>query len=96
VLGQPRSTQRREAHAPDDESALVRRIVELATRYGRYGYRRIAALLRAEGFRVNHKQVERLWRREVMPRRGPVSTLRPPRDAGWDRKREFASGEANG
>jgi transposase InsO family protein len=52
------------AHVPDDEPALVRRMVELATQYGRYGYRRVAALLRAEGWRVNHKRVERLWRRE--------------------------------
>jgi transposase InsO family protein len=64
VLGQPRATQRREAHVPDDEPALVRRVTELATAYGRYGYRRITALLRAEGFHVNHKRVERLWRRE--------------------------------
>ena len=55
VLGQPRATQRRPAHVPDDEPALVRRMVELATEYGRYGYRRVGALLRAEGFRVNHK-----------------------------------------
>ena len=40
------------------------RIVALAQRFGRYGYRRITALLRAEGWRVNHKRVERLWRRE--------------------------------
>ncbi len=46
-------------------------MVELATQYGRYGYRRVTALLRAEGFRVNHKRVERLWRREGLkvPRR---------------------------
>ena len=43
---------------------LVARIVALAQRVGRYGYRRITALLRAEGWRVNHKRVERLWRRE--------------------------------
>ncbi|MBX9580283.1 MAG: IS3 family transposase [Gemmataceae bacterium] len=73
VLGQPRSTQRREAHVPSDEPALVRRMVELATEYGRYGYRRVAALLRAEGFAVNHKRVERLWRREGLkvPKRQP-------------------------
>jgi putative transposase len=78
VLGQPRATQRREAHVPDDEPALVRRMTELATAYGRYGYRRITALLRAEGSRVNHKRVERLWRREGLkvpqrqrPRRRP-------------------------
>ena len=74
VLGQPRSTQRREAYVPDDEPALVRRMVELATQYGRYGYRRVAALLRAEGFAVNHKRVERLWRREGLkvPARQPA------------------------
>ena len=48
-------------------------MVELALRYGRYGYRRIAALLRREGWEVNHKRVERLWRREGLkvPRRQP-------------------------
>jgi putative transposase len=74
VLGQPRATQRRAAHVPDDEPELVRRMVELATQYGRYGYRRVGALLRAEGFRVNHKRVERLWRREGLkvPQRQPA------------------------
>jgi transposase InsO family protein len=48
-------------------------MVELATRYGRYGYRRITALLRREGWVVNHKRVERLWRREGLkvPKRQP-------------------------
>ena len=53
ALGQPRSTQRRKPHVPDDEERLVKRIVELATRYGRYGYRRVTALLRREGWKVN-------------------------------------------
>jgi len=39
-------------------------MIELATQFGRYGYRRITALLRREGWRVNHKRIERLWRRE--------------------------------
>jgi hypothetical protein len=43
---------------------LTRRIIELAATYGRYGYRRITAMLRGEGWRVNHKRVERIWRRE--------------------------------
>jgi transposase InsO family protein len=49
---------------PDDEAALTRDIIRLATRYGRYGYKRITALLRLEGWRVNHKRVERIWRQE--------------------------------
>jgi len=73
ALGQPRSTQRRKPHVRDDEERLVKRIVELATRYGRYGYRRVTALLRREGWKVNHKRVERLWRREGLkvPRKQP-------------------------
>ena len=39
-------------------------MIELARQYGRYGYRRIAALLRDAGWHVNDKRVERLWRRE--------------------------------
>jgi putative transposase len=79
VLGQPRATQRRQGHTPDDEPALVRRLVELATQYGRYGYRRVTALLRAEGFAVNHKRVERLWRREGLK----VPAKQPKRRRLW-------------
>ena len=45
----------------------------MATQYGRYGYRRITALLREEGWRVNHKRVERIWKREGLkvPKRQP-------------------------
>ena len=43
---------------------MVTRIIELASKFGRYGYRRITALLKREGWHVNHKRVERLWRRE--------------------------------
>jgi transposase InsO family protein len=73
VLGQCRATQRRAPRVPDDEQRLVERMVGLACEYGRYGYRRVAALLRAEAFAVNHKRVERLWRREGLkvPQRQP-------------------------
>ena len=73
VLGQPRSTQRRAPYVPDDEPALVARMIDLASEFGRYGYRRITILLQNEGFRVNHKRVERLWRREGLkvPKRQP-------------------------
>lgn len=64
---------------PWDELALVKRMVELASEYGRYGYPRITALLRAEGFRVNHKRVERLWRREGLK----VPQKQPKRKRLW-------------
>ena len=76
VLGHARSTHRHRPLVPDDEPRLVARIIELATAYGRYGYRRITGLLRWEGWTVNHKRVERLWRREGLnvpqqqPKRG--------------------------
>jgi transposase InsO family protein len=73
ILEQPRSTQRRCPHVPSDEPRLTRRIVELATEYGRYGYRRVTALLHREGWQVNHKRVERIWRQEGLkvPQRQP-------------------------
>ena len=58
-----RSTQRRVPRGRDDEDRLVADMVELARRYGRYGYQRIAALLRDAGWRVNDKRVEPLWQR---------------------------------
>ncbi|WP_310618648.1 IS3 family transposase [Flexibacterium corallicola] len=64
VLGQHRSTQRRVPKGRADEDQLVADMIELARQYGRYGYRRIAALLREAGWQVNDKRVERLWRRE--------------------------------
>lgn len=48
----------------DDEAPLRKRITELASQYGRYGYKRIAGLLRMEGWEVNKKRVERIWREE--------------------------------
>lgn len=59
VLGQARSSQRYAPLVPDDEDALTADIVRLAGAYGRCGYRRITALLKARGRRVNHKRVER-------------------------------------
>ncbi len=73
VLGQHRSTQRKVPRGRADEAALTADIVALATRYGRYGYRRIAAMLRDAGWVVNAKRVERIWRREGLkvPRKQP-------------------------
>ena len=61
MLGHPRSTQRYEPIAVEDEQLLTEEIVELASRFGRYGYRRITALLQHRGWHVNHKRVERIW-----------------------------------
>ena len=86
VVGQPRATQRRHLKTPDDEAALTATIVRLATRYGRYGYRRIREMLVAEGWRVNVKRVYRIWRREGLkvpsnqPKRG---RRRPGAHAQW-------------
>jgi transposase InsO family protein len=79
VLGQPRSTQRHRPKERDDERSLVRRIIELACRFGRYGYRRITALLRREGWRVNHKRVQRIWRQEGLK----VPKKQPKRGRLW-------------
>jgi hypothetical protein len=64
LIDQHRSTNRYRAVAPDLELRLVARMNELAARHPRYGYRRIWALLRAEGFEINRKRIERLWRAE--------------------------------
>ena len=63
VLGQNRSTQRWPRSPREDEARLTADIIRLAEQYGRYGYRRITALLRREGWTVNAKRVERIWRR---------------------------------
>lgn len=79
VIGIPRSSQRYHPRDVDRETLLTKRIIELATQYGRYGYRRITALLRSEGRRVNHKQVERIWRREGLK----VPQKQPKRRRLW-------------
>lgn len=64
VLGQHRSTQRKTPRGRADDDALTADIIALASRFGRYGYRRITALLREAGWAVNVKRVERIWRQE--------------------------------
>jgi putative transposase len=64
ALGQHRSTQRKTPRGRDNEDLLTADIIALARQYGRYGYRRITALLRDAGWIVNAKRVERIWRRE--------------------------------
>ena len=64
MLGQSRRTQRYIVRPDDDEPALVRHILDLVARHPRFGYRRIWALLKLEGWHVNQKRIWRLWKQE--------------------------------
>ncbi len=80
MLEQARSTQRRNLSPASDEKQLTADIIALATKYGRYGYRRITALLNDQkGWRVNHKRVERIWRMEGLK----VPKKQPKRGRLW-------------
>ena len=80
VLGQHRSTQRRVPAGRDDEELLIADVTELARQYGRYGYRKIAELLRSTaGWIVNDKRVERIWRGEGLK----VPARQPKRGRLW-------------
>ena len=80
MLGQHRSTQRRVPKGREDEDRLTADIIELARQYGRYGYRKIAELLRSTGgWIVNDKRVERIWRREGLK----VPAKQPKRGRLW-------------
>jgi len=73
-----RSTIRYQVVRRTDEDAITTRIIELATQYGRYGYRRITAMLRLE-YRINHKRVERIWREQGLK----VPAKQPKRKRLW-------------
>jgi putative transposase len=79
VLGQHRSTERKRPRGRDDEERLTAEIITLARDYGRYGYRRIAELLRRAGWLVNDKRVERIWKREGLK----VPMKQPKRKRLW-------------
>src|ERR671913_1165508 len=80
ALGQHRSTQRKLPRGRDDEEQLTADIIELARQYGRYGYRKVAELLRSTaGWVVNDKRGERIWRREGLK----VPAKQPKRGRLW-------------
>ena len=79
MLTQARSTHRYRVRQPDDEDKLTEAIISLASQYGRYGYRRVTALLRNKGWSVNHKRVERIWRQEGLK----VPSKQPKRGRLW-------------
>lgn len=64
AIGQNRATQRYKIKKLPDEDSLTRCIIDLVAQYGRYGTPRITAMLKREGFKVNHKRVERIWREQ--------------------------------
>jgi putative transposase len=85
VVDQPRSSQRYLSTKADKDAALTQMIVALSGQNPRYGYRRVWALLRREGWEVNKKRVHRLWRE---------ADLKVP--AGRRRKRQRLASSENG
>jgi transposase InsO family protein len=83
AIDHPRSTQRYQSVVNDQEKTIVKRMHELVRDHPRFGYRRIWALLRGEGWRINRKRVHRLWRAE---------SLRVPQN---QRKRRRIGGSGN-
>jgi len=79
IVGQPRGTQRYVPTLKPDEDELTRNIVFLAAEYGRYGYRRVTALLNAGGIEVGKDRVQRIWRREGLK----VPKKQPKRSRLW-------------
>jgi putative transposase len=79
ALAQHRSTQRKVPRGREDEQRLTDDIIELARHYGRYGYRKVAALLRRAGWTINDKRVERIWQREGLK----VPHKQPKRSRLW-------------
>jgi hypothetical protein len=79
LVGQWRTTQRYQAPHCDDEDRLTRSILALASKYGRFGYRRITALLKLAGWRVGKDRVQRIWRREGLK----VPARQKPRGRLW-------------
>jgi len=79
TLGQHRSTQHKVPRGRDDEERLTADIIELTRQYGRYGYRRVTSMLGDAGWHVNHKRVERIWKREGLK----VPQKQPKRARLW-------------
>jgi putative transposase len=79
LLGQWRGTQRYQGLYRADEDALTRAIIDLASEFGRYGYRRITEELHKAGWQVGHDRVQRIWRREGLK----VPQKQRPRGRLW-------------
>jgi putative transposase len=80
VVGQPRSSQRYVSTKAINDAALAERMVALSHENPRYGYRRVWALLRREGWAVNKKRIQRLWKEADL--KVPASRKRKRRRLG--------------
>lgn len=78
-MSQPRGTQRYQPTLRNDEDQLTQAIIALASEYGRFGYRRITALLQRAGWNVGRDRVQRIWRREGLK----VPAKQKPRGRLW-------------
>ncbi|MCZ8122373.1 MAG: IS3 family transposase [Magnetospirillum sp.] len=79
IVSQPRGTQRYIPTVRADEDVLTKAVVTLAYEYGRYGYRRVTALLQSGGWQVGKDRVQRIWRREGLK----VPKKQRPRGRLW-------------
>ncbi len=79
IFDQYRTTQRHKKNKSKFIEALRARVIELASEYGRYGYRRITALVNREGYHVNYKRIYRIWREEGLK----VPQKQPKRGRLW-------------
>ncbi len=79
MVGQHRSTQRRQPTPRSDQANLTQAVISLGEKFGRYGFRMITALLNREGWRVSVGRVYRIWRREGLK----VPQKQPKRGRLW-------------
>ncbi len=79
VIGIHRATKRYETKCDDLNKIIKPRVIHYASLYGRYGYKRITALVKAEGFKINHKRVYNIWRKEGLK----VPIKQPKRSRLW-------------
>ena len=79
ALGIQRSSIRYIPEPRSDEGPLRADIVRLAAQYGRYGYRRVTALLWQEGWKISPSRVERIWKQEGLK----VPQKQPKRGRLW-------------
>lgn len=79
IVGLHRATKRYNCKEDQLNQEIAPRVIHYASLYGRYGYRRVTALVRAEGFMVNHKRVYKIWRKEGLK----VPQKQPKRARLW-------------